>query len=486
MTLTHKIFYGLLLVALIGPLYAEDRALLVGIDKYQYVSELRGSKQDVADMLQFVQTVWGYKPYQIRTLTDARATRQGILTAFERWLIGGTQSGDRVLFYFSGHGFYTKDYNRDESDGYDEALCPVNTQGTRDTMILDDEINALLRRLNGRNVTVVIDACHSGTVTRSLARRSPNNTIKIPIFSPPKWTLSRSLSTRGLVEPDGFVTTAQNVVAYTAVAPNQVALVDVEKPYRGVFTRRFIEAIQEKRADSNYDGKVSHAEVLEYVRKESQAYCDRNRYQCQAGQLSPQLETQPEMLAVDARTGKAPVTNNTAEQVTNVLPHTNDAELDVKMLPGQDFQVGDTMKIRVRSEHDGYLLVFDINSAGELTRIFPNQYSERQDKYGLVKKGQTLTIPDPFYGFDFVAEEPLGKGLLVAVLIEDELSMVQKLLPKAFEQVPSKEVPAVLQKLRQQLDYSLQQGDNRANRPVRWSIGVIEYQIIPGGRGVRG
>ncbi len=71
---------------------------------------------------------------------------------------------------------------------------------------------------------------------------------------------------------------------------------------------------------------------------------------------------------------------------------------------------------------------------------------------------------------------PLGKGLLVALLVEDQLSKVQQLLPRAFEQVRSREAQAVLQQLRQQLDQTLQQ-EYGANRPVRWSIAVVEYRI---------
>jgi len=73
---TQKLWIGLLLVVLLGPTYAQDRALLVGIDEYQYVSQLRGSKQDVEDMQQFIQSVWGYQSQQIRVLTDASATRR--------------------------------------------------------------------------------------------------------------------------------------------------------------------------------------------------------------------------------------------------------------------------------------------------------------------------------------------------------------------------------------------------------------------------
>ena len=482
---TQKLWVGILLVVLLGPIYAQDRALLIGIDEYQHVSQLRGSKQDVEDMQQFIQSVWGYQSQQIRVLLDASATRRAILSAFDNWLIKGSRPGDRVLFYYSGHGYYVPDDNGDEGDGYDETLCPVETLDAH-SMIRDDEINARLQRLKDRLVTVIIDACHSGTVTRSLARPKADPTIKIPVFN--NASLSRGVS-RGLsrrqIEQDGFTATQQNVVAYSAVAPNQVALVDTETPYRGVFTHRFIEGVQKKLADTNQDGKVSHAELLEYLRRESQAYCDRNRLQCRMKELSPQLEAKPDLLAADVRTGKIPKTTDTVTQVTNVLAHDNEAQLQIEMLPGNHFVLGQSMKIRVNSDHNGYLLLFDVNSTGHLTRLFPNQYSKQQGKEGYVEAGQSLTIPDSLYGFDFIAEEPTGKGLLIALLVEDRLSSVQALIPTAFEQVQSKQAQVVLQQLRQQLNQTLPQQE-AANRPIRWSITVIEYEIIGGSRGLRG
>ena len=473
MTLIQKLLTATLLLMIIAPSHAQNRALLVGIDEYQHAGTLIGSKQDVEDMRQFIQSVWHYQPHQIRTLTDAQATRQGILTAFEEWLIEGSRFGDKVLFYFSGHGYYLPDLNGDESDGYDETICPVEAT-TRSGMIRDDEIEALLRRLPGRQITLIIDACHSGTVTRSLARRSFNPTIKVPVFSTPPSPkhLTRGF-TKGPVQEGFIATSQQNVIAYSAVAPNQQALVDIETPYRGVFTHRFIEAIQEKRADNNFDGKVSHAEVLEYIRHESQAYCDRQPQQCRLRKLSPQLETTPEKLAADTRTGMAPRMDNTVEQATSVLAHDNEAHLQVQILPQNRFQIGEAMRIRVKSDHHGYLLLFDINSAGELTRLFPNQYR----KQGYVRGGQSLTIPESFYGFEFIAEKPFGKGLLIALLVEGQISNIQAWLPTAFEQIEAREAQAVLQQLRQKLNQTLPQED-AANRPIQWSLAVADYQIV--------
>jgi hypothetical protein len=95
---------------------------------------------------------------------------------------------------------------------------------------------------------------------------------------------------------DGLAGKVPDMIAYSAVASNQPALTDLEHPYRGVFTHRFIQGVEKKRADSNHDGQVTHAELLDYLRRESQAYCDRHKEQCTAGVLTPQLEARSEML----------------------------------------------------------------------------------------------------------------------------------------------------------------------------------------------
>ncbi|MEN8219663.1 MAG: caspase family protein [Pseudomonadota bacterium] len=484
MSLRQKLLTSLLSVVFISPSLAHDRALLVGIDTYQYVTPLRGSKNDVKDMRRFIQKVWGYRSSEIRTLLDKEATRENILNSFDEWLIEGSQRGDRVFFYYSGHGYYIYDEDGDEDDGYDETLCPVETQITANTMILDDEIKERLQRLKGRQVTVVIDACHSGSVTKNLAQRSAMPIIKIPVlksqrvFGSPK-SLSRSMNA------EGFISSERNVIAYSAVAPNQVALVDIEHPYRGVFTHRFIQGVEKKHADSNHDGQVSHAELLEYTRRESQAYCDRHKEQCTAGVLSPQLEAKPEILAADVRSGKAP------RQAKPVLVDgsNNKANLQVKILPHYRFKAGEAMKIKLRSDHDGYFLLFDINSDNELTRIFPNKYSEREGKDGYVRAGKTVTIPAPEHNFQFTADEPFGKGLLVALVVEDKLPKIQKLLPEAFKQLGAIEAQAVLQELRQQLNQTLPQlnaNQEVVNRPVRWSIAVKNYDIVRRGGVLKG
>jgi hypothetical protein len=479
MTWKLKLLITLLLLTLIAPGYAENRALLIGIDRYQHAGVLKGSKQDVKDMQQFIQSVWYYQPDQIRTLTDAQATRQGILTAFEDWLIKGSRAGDRVLFYFSGHGYYIDDDNGDESDGYDETILPVEATD-QNAMIIDDEMEELLQRLTGREVTVIIDACHSGTLTRGVKEQSFDPTVKVPFFSDSKQSVQKAARRRGIgvnpttpVIPDGFISSSHShITAYSAVAPDQEALVDTEKPYRGVFTSRFIQALQEKRADKNRDGKITHAEVLEYVRRESQAYCDRQPEQCDLEKLTPQLEATLDVLMEDALISITPGQLN-AREILNMFAHDNQAQLQVQISPKDRIKLNDAMQIQVKSEQAGYLLLFDVNNDGELTRLFPNKYSRRYSTQGYLKAGQQITLPEPFYGFEFVAVEPLGKGVLIAFLIEEnQISTIQSLLPTAFEPIQVQEAQAVLQTLRNQLNQTSPSG------VVEWSIAVVDYEIV--------
>ncbi|XP_052287708.1 metacaspase-1-like isoform X1 [Citrus sinensis] len=81
-----------------------------------------------------------------------------------KWLVQDCQPGDSLFFHYSGHGLRQKDYNLDEIDGFDEAICPIDfeTEGP----IIDDEINATIVRTLPRGVKLhaVIDTCFSGTV----------------------------------------------------------------------------------------------------------------------------------------------------------------------------------------------------------------------------------------------------------------------------------------------------------------------------------
>jgi hypothetical protein len=118
--------------------------------------------------------VLGFGTDSIRVLANEAARADSIRDAIADWLIDGTAPGDRVLLYYSGHGSTVRDRRPfDEVDGWDEVLTGhdvrldwVDSQLQASGVVTDDELFELLSRLTGRDVTVIIDACTSGSATR--------------------------------------------------------------------------------------------------------------------------------------------------------------------------------------------------------------------------------------------------------------------------------------------------------------------------------
>ncbi|KAG4958570.1 hypothetical protein AAZX31_13G031000 [Glycine max] len=151
--------------------YGSKRAVLCGIRYHGKSYRLKGSVNDVKCMKYFLIKEFGFPSASILMLTDDREERNQLriptkynIQMAMRWLIEGSQSGDSLVFHFSGHGTQEMNMYGDEIDGFDEAICPVDYE--EQGKILDDEINAAIVRPlpRGAKLHAIIDACHSGTV----------------------------------------------------------------------------------------------------------------------------------------------------------------------------------------------------------------------------------------------------------------------------------------------------------------------------------
>jgi hypothetical protein len=118
----------------------------------------------VAELLQ---SVYGFPPGEVSTLLDQEATREAILEAIESRLMADARPGDELVFYFAGHGSRVENPASDEIDGLDETLVPADSAvGAPD--VHDKELRKIFNRAldSGAKVTVIVDACHSGSATR--------------------------------------------------------------------------------------------------------------------------------------------------------------------------------------------------------------------------------------------------------------------------------------------------------------------------------
>jgi hypothetical protein len=152
-------------------------ALLVGINQYPDVP-LRGCVTDTNLQQQLLIHRFGFNPKDILILTDEKATRQNILTAFEEHLIKQAKPGDVVVFHFSGHGTQVHDPDCDASDCLTTAFVPFESslwsksseQGEAVPGIMGRTLFLLMHALQTENVTAVLDTCYSGGGTRGNLR----------------------------------------------------------------------------------------------------------------------------------------------------------------------------------------------------------------------------------------------------------------------------------------------------------------------------
>ncbi len=147
------------------------RALLIGSP----VGDLAGVETDVLTMCKLL------KPYgfTIQKCVGMAATRLGILEAYNH-LINITSAEDAVVVYYSGHGARAiapqdSRYDSEEipSAKYYQFIVPVDINESNDDDfrgITNLELSVLMFKLTEKtkNVTVILDCCHSARMSRGL------------------------------------------------------------------------------------------------------------------------------------------------------------------------------------------------------------------------------------------------------------------------------------------------------------------------------
>lgn len=490
---------------------AEDRALVIGIGTYENLPEdmfLHGPKNDVKAIRALLMGTLQFKPEAIRVLTDERATRQAMLSSMDEWLVAGTAPGDRVYLYFSGHGLQVKDTSGDEEDGMDEAISTYDIKAGDDdwtNVILDDDLEAVLEKLKGRAVTLVIDACHSGTISRSLSPQAVSGLKGARYLPRPFAKAGNQPVTRGLRIDLGVVDkpaqlTAGGLTAWSAAAAYQVAWDDVRLPVEdrhGVFTSAYIGGYTPGESDANGNGLVSNAELFEYVTRKSKEYCSTLE---DCDNLDPQLESVPDVLGTSIAKPEPYKPEQTAEQTQDkpepvyqeikveggVAPVYADADpvtavgditgkadtgdVTVSLDTGPKLKKGQAFKVTVTSQYDGSLVLLDVNGEGMATQIFPNDMAQ---KITPLSAGSPLTIPDDYYGFDFEAEGS-GDNMLVAIVVSDAVDL-KDIVPSAQGLATELDARHSLSEIIARLQKTWT-GDAE-NRGVRWSQGTLKYSV---------
>ena len=191
-------------------------------------SDLASAHRDAIDLSQRMSKEGRLTDVQL--FTDEKATRANMQSAITQWLPSVSKPGDTVFIYVAGHGAQIPDDDNDEADGLDEILIPhdyfslsawlaledhrkqgrldpamaeyhrygqavlaecakkangnaeqavamINQVFCRNTAVSDDLFGHWLQALDGRQVIVILDICHSGGFATN-ERKLPIGTVR--------------------------------------------------------------------------------------------------------------------------------------------------------------------------------------------------------------------------------------------------------------------------------------------------------------------
>jgi hypothetical protein len=390
--------------------WAASRALLIGVGKYELPNnDLPGVDLDIDNMKKVAQ-IMGFAPQDTKVLFDEQATYAGVKTALATWLREGINPPDRVLIYFSGHGTRVPDPRPDSANGVDDALvlhdvkpARIGGRASLKNVLIGNEFGAALAAIPSKNILVLVDACHSGTATRSLRLGNLSlgvDTGAIKHFSYPGEPIV--VKTRTLKKPAD----EENYAAVSAAKDDEFA---IATSHGGLFTLGVVDAI----SSASRDGKrPTVAELRSTVAAYIESHTDEQSRHHPVADGNPAL-IRGALNIISVRDGHGPTWRALEALVTLGDPLTISTPLN-------DVAIGQEMTFDAPLPKSGFLNVVAIDADDRATVLFPNKYAPSND----VAAG-AFRFPTESMNFALRASDPAGPTLVVAFLTDKKVNLLE-------------------------------------------------------------
>ncbi|MEM2971785.1 MAG: NosD domain-containing protein [Candidatus Bathyarchaeia archaeon] len=141
-------------------------AVLVGVAYYEFSiisSPTPTCDFDAMALYNMLYPIWGDN--HIKLLINDEATKQNIANSIKNWLDPLEKSNDRVLFFFSGHG-----YREGYFFYYDYCLIPYDGGLYVEDYISGVNLDDWLNFLESNHLTIILDSCYSGGFINELKK----------------------------------------------------------------------------------------------------------------------------------------------------------------------------------------------------------------------------------------------------------------------------------------------------------------------------
>ncbi len=445
---------------------AARHALIIAIGDYMNgnVPPLLGVSHDVESATQMA-TAMQVPAENIRVLRDHDATaariEQEIAALNER-----TRAGDRVFFYYSGHG--TRYYSPLPADkGCVEALLPADS-----VPLTNARLATLMKPISDKvdKLMVFYDACHSGGIVgkplgvmRSLA--TAKGQLK-PKFTPggavDACSKPTNIRTRSLAsETAKSGTLAQNIVLISSSRPDEVSFDDEEAG--GIATQAWRDCMLKDAQDLDQSGAISVSEISACAQHRIDARF-RNNQQFGAqhmtiggnpgfvpGWLNGSAAAAPASTAAAGTAASAPppsapaasalaatapaLTGNTATAaatpavvqaapgaaLADILAQSDPRRRVTVTAPSHKLKIGkDALDLSIQSSHAGYVYIVLLGTDNKsYYMLFPND----RDGANFINAGDSLKLPRP--NWRITAQGPAGVDRMLVVVTATPRDLTQ-------------------------------------------------------------
>ena len=259
---------------MVHPLYLQNpeggaiRGLIIGIDAYEHVRQLKGSVADARDIDGSLRSMG---TSDITMLVDEQASRANILQSMSS-LVQRTKVNDLIILSIAGHGAQEPETVKgSEPDGMQDVFLLPGFEPTPDgsrQRILGSEFNHFIRQfeLRGARVLFVADTCHGGGMAREIDPRAAEMSFR----QVPHYTLPVDRLVPVTNEADPVTDLDLDHTAFLAAVDRYTKAPEVKIPgidgLRGALSYAVARAI-EGGADADHDGKVTLNELFANVRQ---------------------------------------------------------------------------------------------------------------------------------------------------------------------------------------------------------------------------
>ncbi len=245
----EQLVFGQKGVGAVGRIYA----LLVGINAYPAgVRPLHGCVNDVGRYRDYLTGRFAPEALAIETLLDGDATRENVIRQFRQHLCRAGED-DVALFQYCGHGAQSTaaaEFLSFDPTGKEQGLVCHDSRTPDKFDLADKELAALIAEVAKKNphVAVIVDACHSGSGTRS-AEEIVGAVARFEKEAPYKREVGQYLDEYYLKQGANIMIPAARHILLAACDRRQTAK---ERGGAGIFTSTLIEVLEKSGDDLSY------------------------------------------------------------------------------------------------------------------------------------------------------------------------------------------------------------------------------------------